>query len=199
MADPVADTLAWYKAHAEDFAARTCRLDLGLLYDRFLHYLGPGGRILDAGCGPGRDTAALIARGYEVVAFDATEEMVRLARSRIGHGAQIHRMRFEDVAWTAEFDGIWACGSLLHVPLASFAGIVSTLAGALRPSGAFYMSFKLGDGERISGGRLFLDFTPESLRRSLQTVPLALVETWLSDDVRPKRQGERWVNAIATA
>jgi SAM-dependent methyltransferase len=108
MADPVSDTLAWYRAHAEDFAAQTCRADLGLLHDRFLHYVEPSGRILDAGCGPGRDTAAFIARGYEVVAFDATEEMVRLARSRTGHGTQIHRMRYEDVAWTAEFDGILA-------------------------------------------------------------------------------------------
>ena len=61
------------------------------------------------------------------------------------------------------------------------------------------MSFEPGDGERVSGGRFFVDFTPESLRRSFEAIPLALVETWLSDDVRPTHQGERWVNAIATA
>ena len=81
MADPVEGTLAWYKAYAEDFAVQTCNVDLGLVHDRFLHYVRPKGRILDAGCGPGRDTAAFMARGYEVVAFDVIEEMVQLART----------------------------------------------------------------------------------------------------------------------
>lgn len=199
MSDPVADTFAWYSMHAEDFATQTARADLRSFHDRFLRYVRPYGRILDAGCGVGRDTVAFADRGYEVVAFDASEELVSLARGHVGPRATVHQMLFEDVAWKGEFDGIWACASLLHVPLASFTGVVSRLAGALRPDGAFYMSFKLGEGERVNGGRLFVDHTEESLRCAVQTVPLALVETWLSEDVRPGRHGERWLNAIAIA
>jgi hypothetical protein len=106
-------------------------------------------------------------------------------------------MRFEDVTWNAEFDGLWACASLLHVPLASFPDVVSRLAGALRSRGAFYMSFKLGEGERISHGRFFVDHTAESLERSIRCTPLVLVDTWLSNNMRPAREGEQWLNAIA--
>jgi hypothetical protein len=53
-------------------------------------------------------------------------------------------MRFNDVSWRNQFDGIWACASLLHVPAASFPDVASRLVGALRPGGAWYMSFKLG-------------------------------------------------------
>jgi 2-polyprenyl-3-methyl-5-hydroxy-6-metoxy-1,4-benzoquinol methylase len=73
-ADSATDTLGWYRTYAEEFAAQTDRVDLGPLYERFLCYVRPKGRILDAGCGAGRDAAAFAARGHEVVAFDACEE-----------------------------------------------------------------------------------------------------------------------------
>ncbi len=75
-------------------------------------------------------------------------------------------MRFEDVAWREEFDGISACASLLHVPTADFPGVAARLASALRPRGAWYMSFKLGEGEQVVGGRTFADHTEETLARS---------------------------------
>jgi 2-polyprenyl-3-methyl-5-hydroxy-6-metoxy-1,4-benzoquinol methylase len=116
MADPATDTVAYYNQHAADFAAQTAALDLAPLYDSFLRHVRPDGRILDAGCGAGRDTVAFAERGHEVVAFHASEKMVRLARERAGCLATVHHMRFEEVAWRGEFDGIWACASLLHVP-----------------------------------------------------------------------------------
>jgi 2-polyprenyl-3-methyl-5-hydroxy-6-metoxy-1,4-benzoquinol methylase len=79
----------------------------------------PGGRILDAGCGPGRDALAFAERGYELIAFDASTAMVRVARERVGSRIVVHLMRFEDLNGQSEFDGIWACASLLHVPLTS--------------------------------------------------------------------------------
>lgn len=72
------------------------------------------------------------------------------------------------------------------------------MADALRPGGAWYMSFKLGEGERLSGGRLFVDHTEASLRLALAPLPLWPAEVWLSGDVRSGRQREQWVNAIAT-
>jgi SAM-dependent methyltransferase len=196
MTDPVADTLAYYDRRAADFAGQTAGLDLGPLYDRFLRYVRPGGLILDAGCGPGRDALAFAERGYEVVAFDASEEMVRLARTRVGDRAAVHHMRFNDASWHRQFDGIWACASLLHVPSASFPDVASRLAGALRTGGAWYMSFKLGKGERRVDGRLFVDHTEETLGTALASLPFDVVEAWQSTDLRPARQNERWLNAV---
>jgi hypothetical protein len=72
--------------------------------------------------------------------------MVRFARARLGDLADVHLMRFDNVSWRGEFQGIWACASLLHVPAASFPNIASRLVDALRPGRAWYMSFKLGIG-----------------------------------------------------
>jgi hypothetical protein len=61
------------------------------------------------------------------------------------------------------------------------------------------MSFKLGAEERLAAGRLFVDHTEETLRNSLTELPIDFRDTWISDDVRPNRIGERWVNSIVSA
>jgi 2-polyprenyl-3-methyl-5-hydroxy-6-metoxy-1,4-benzoquinol methylase len=197
MADQEPNTVAFYDHHAATFASQTANLNMSPLYAHFLRHVPAGGRILDAGCGVGRDACAFAERGYRVMAFDASAEMVRLASERVGSLAEIRHMRFEDVLWRGEFDGIWACASLLHVTLVAFTGVASRLAEALRPGGAWYMSFKLGVGERTVAGRLFVDHTAASLRAALSGLPVSLVETWTTTDVRPDRGNEQWLNAIA--
>ena len=51
--------------------------------------------------------------GFDVVAFDASMELVKLASSKINH--KILHMKIEDMDWQEEFDGIWAMASLLHL------------------------------------------------------------------------------------
>jgi hypothetical protein len=122
---------------------------------------------------------------------------VRLARDRVGDRAAVHLMRFQDVRWCNEFDGIWTCASLLHVPAVSFGCTARRLIAALRAEGVWYISFKVGIGERVVGGRLFVDHDEETLRLSLEATPVDIIETRISVDARPKRSNERWLNAIA--
>jgi SAM-dependent methyltransferase len=197
MVDPVDETLAWYDQRAGNFAAQTADLDLAPIYDRFLRHVRQGGKILDAGCGVGRDALAIADLGFAVTAFDASTEMVRLAQERVGSKGTVRQLQFEEVDWHEEFDGIWACASLLHVPQASFRGVASRLAAALRPNGACYMSFKLGLGERTKEGRLFVDHTEATLREALRDIPMRIVDAWTTEDVRPGRTGERWINAVS--
>jgi hypothetical protein len=131
------------------------------------------------------------------VAFDASTEMVRLARERITGRAEVLQMRFDDAGWQEEFDGVWACASLLHVPATELPHVISGLGAALRPGAVIYMSFKHGAGERVVGGRRFTDLTEEALSTALTGTGLALEEVWVSGDVRAWRTGERWLNAVA--
>jgi len=75
--------------------------------------ISAGGRILDAGCGSGRDSLAFMRKGYQVVSIDASGEMVAAASRLTGQSAVL--MRFDEVAFDGEFDADWACASLLHV------------------------------------------------------------------------------------
>ena len=164
-------TLDYYDANAQAFFADTAGVDMSALHARFLAGLPAKGLILDAGCGSGRDSKAFIARGYRVRAFDAAAELCRLAEAHIGQPVQLRR--FDEVDEIATYDGIWACASLLHLAEAQICDALPRLWAALKPNGVFYLSFKLGEGERTSGDRHFTDATEDRLRRWLQ--PLVAV------------------------
>ena len=104
---------------------------------------------------------------------------------------------FLEVEWSAEFDGVWACASLVHMPRNQIAEAVIRLAKALKPGGIFYASFKPGDGEVFRDGRLFNNYNHQSFARLIACIPeLDLVEVWFSEHVRPERQSEMWLNTI---
>jgi SAM-dependent methyltransferase len=145
----------YYTQHAAEFFHSTVGVDMAPIRQRFLARLPPGGHILDAGCGSGRDARAFAEAGFQVTAFDASAELARLASAHCGF--EVAQRRFEDVDEVAQFDGIWCCASLLHVPLAAMPATLARLWTALRPGGTLYVSFKHGTGERVHGGRRFTD------------------------------------------
>ena len=79
---------AYYDEHAAELCANTVTLDMNDLYAPFLRTVPPGGRILDAGCGSGRDSLAFLKRGFDVVPIDASTEMVRTAKELTGLDVQ---------------------------------------------------------------------------------------------------------------
>src|SRR5690606_5517654 len=137
-------TISWYDANAEAFADGTLRVDMESLYKPFLALLKPGSKILDAGCGAGRDALHFKNLGYDVSAFDASSEMVATARKVTG--LDVRHLRFQDLNTISAYDGIWCCASLLHVPTSEIDAVLTKLTQALKPGGVMYLSFKYGDG-----------------------------------------------------
>lgn len=185
----------YYQQHAQRFFSETVDVDMSELYRPFVAHLKPGARILDAGCGSGRDAKAFSEMGYEVEAFDASAELVELARQHTG--LPVKQMRFEDVTEGERYDGIWCCASLLHVPLAELPGVMTQLAKALKPGGVWYLSFKYGSGEREKDGRRFTDMDESGFAEFLSGLSgVEVMECWLTGDKRAERQNERWFNAL---
>ena len=118
--------------------------DMGKLYEPFLQHLKPGAKILDAGCGSGRDSLFFKNHGFQVTAFDASEEMVKLASQLLGQ--RVLHMSFEDLDLPETYDGIWACASLLHVKRAELRNVIARLTQHLNTGGMLYVSFKYGGG-----------------------------------------------------
>jgi SAM-dependent methyltransferase len=188
-------TTDYYDIHADGFIAQTVNVDMAPLHVRFLAHLPPTAKILDAGCGSGRDAKAFLDQGYEVTAFDGSQEMARRASALLGRS--VLHMRFDQMQFDAVFDGVWASASLLHVPRSNLTGIFDRLVCALKPGGICYMSFKVGDGERFRNGRLFNDQTESTLETSLASVPdVELVDLWRTQDRRTGRADEQWLNAL---
>ena len=191
-------SIANYEDQAQDFFCETASIDLSPLYARFLPFVPAGGHILDVGCGSGRDVRAFRANGYRVTGFDPSPTLARLATAHCG--LQVQVMRVQDIDWHRQFDGIWACASLLHVSVTELPEVLRRLAAALKPGGVLYTSFKYGQGEREHGGRNFTDLDEEGLAALLRAVPgFRELETWTTADRRPGRENEMWLNTLLVA
>ncbi|GHA28069.1 class I SAM-dependent methyltransferase [Oceanisphaera arctica] len=187
-------SLDYYQQQADGFFRNTITVDMTPLYDRFLPRVPAGGHIVDAGCGSGRDSLHFFRLGYQVTAFDASPALVQLARTH--SGLPVALCRFEDFSTPAPADAIWACASLLHVPLTELAAVMAHLTAQLKPGGVFYCSFKYGQGETCREGRHFTNLDENGLKQLLRGLPLHIAEQWQTGDLRPDREQERWLNAL---
>lgn len=189
-------TLDYYDRNATSYTEVTVGIDMSCIYPRFLKFVARGGRILDAGSGSGRDTLALVRRGYRVDAFDASPALCELSTRLTGVRTQC--LRFQDFDSPPRYDGIWACASLLHVPLSNLDDAVKRLVRALNSPGALYMSFKYGSGERIAlDGRMFVDMDERGMRRLLAAVPeITIEEMWQSTGEGARIGRELWFNVV---
>lgn len=188
------ESFNFYDEHSEQFIENTLNVDMSSLYSKFTAYLPKNAKVLDAGCGSGRDTLAFLKMGYEVSAFDASNEMVKYARKLTG--ISIQQLSFDQLKSINTYDGIWCCASLLHVKKSEILYSMQRLANALKEQGVWYLSFKYGDTEREKYGRRFTDLN-ENLLYELagQLSEIEIISTWVTTDQRANRS-EKWLNAI---
>ena len=188
-------TLNYYNQNAAQFSDSTQSLDFASVQDKFLSFLQPHAHILDFGCGPGRDTKYFLSHGCSTDAIDGSEEFCRIASDYAG--IPVKQMLFQELNVSEEYDGIWACSSILHSTYDDLKDILKKLARALKQEGILYASFKYGDFEGMRNGRYFIDMTEDKLQRILQeTDVFQIKEKWISSDVRPGRDDEKWMNMI---
>ena len=187
----------FYETNAEAFVESTLRIDMQPLYQRFLPLLPDRAHILDVGCGSGRDSRHFIDRGYRVTPFDASAKVAALAEEVVGQAVAVQRV--QDIHYQSQFDGVWACATLLHVPTRELPDVFRRLSQALKPNGVAYCSFKYGQGEAERGGRSFTNLDEDGLRAVVnRNAEMAIKELWVTLDRRPERDGERWLNGILT-
>lgn len=188
-------TLVYYNSKAKDFVSDTVDVTFTEIQDIFLEYIPDGRKILDFGCGSGRDTKYFLSKGYDVDATDGSEELCKIASEYAN--VQVRQMLFEELNAIEAYDGIWACASILHVEKRQLPDIMKKIAIATKTGGVVYTSFKYGDFEGVRNGRFFTCLTEESFGELLKAVPELVIEKlWVSADVRAERGEERWLNIV---
>ena len=188
-------TIGFYDENAEDFFQRSVDADMARGHADFTALVAAGGRILDAGCGSGRDSLAFARLGFRVTPMEASAKLAALASAHTGLPVEV--MTFDQIAWREEFDGVWACASLLHVPRAVLPAAVTRLRNALVPGGVLWMSFKYGAQERFANSRHFTDLDEVGGKALLADVGgLELISMDVSGDSRPDRADERWLGVL---
>ncbi len=137
-------TYEFYQSQAPHFSL-SAAVSHSRHLDGFLDRLSVDARILELGCGGGRDAARILERGFDLDATDGIPAMVAKANERHNVGARL--MRFDQLEAHAAYDAVWAHACLLHCPRAELPEVLSRIHRALIPGGVHYASFKLGNGE----------------------------------------------------
>lgn len=187
-------TLNYYNQNADSFIEGTVSVNFKEVQDKFLQLL-LGKKILDFGCGSGRDTIYFLKSGFDVTATDGSEELCKYASEYTG--IQVKQMLFQDLDEVDYYDGIWACSSILHLSKNELRIVMNKMSRALKSGGIIYTSFKYGNFEGERNGRFFTDFTIDEFTDFVKDVKeMAIEEYWITGDVRPGRGDERWLNLI---
>lgn len=188
-------TLDYYNEKAASFVEGTQNVDFSRLQNEFASYVSPHGKILDLGCGSGRDSKAFLAMGYNVTAVDGSQAICNIASEYIGQ--DVICSTFQDYEPEDLFDGIWACASLLHLPKEDLEPVIKKYAACLNSGGSFYISFKYGTFSGERNGRFFTDMNEESFSALLNGIPeLSVEKQYITEDVRPGRGTEKWLNVF---
>ena len=176
-ADPTTQT---YDQFAAQIAERFWQTDLTHIWKEFCALLPAGSRILDVGCGAGRDMAQFRSRGFFVAGMDLSIGMLREAASR-APGAYIAGDMTALPFSRPSFDAAWVNASLLHLPRKAAPGVLTGIHSLLKSSGVLYLSLKEGEGEiweQREGQRFFTFYQAEEVIRILEQAGFSLLKTW---------------------
>lgn len=183
-------TRAFYDADPQGYSDSTMTCDVSEVRRRFSSRLRPGARVLDLGCGSGRDTLAFRESGFSVVPVDGSEGMCRVAEANTG--SEVRRLDILDLDYEGYFDGVWACASVLHLERGQIPGALELVCTALVDGGVLFVSFKSGDFSGIRDGRWYTDVSPDAISDLAEGSGFTTEEVWTTVDPR----GVVWTNAI---
>jgi ubiquinone/menaquinone biosynthesis C-methylase UbiE len=150
--------------------------------------LGRGSRVLEVGCGTGKLTVALAARGFDVDAVDPGENLLRVARERVGDRVRFRHGRFEDVELPGDYEALFSATAFHWVdPAVGW----SKAARLLRPDGAIALLSHVG-GSLLELEDAFRAAWREVLPQAADWVQRDDVEVWAGAEARRDNVSALW-------
>jgi SAM-dependent methyltransferase len=190
-------TLRHYEDSAEAFRAGTQGHDVSQNIAALLDNIhgAPPFRILDFGCGPGRDLCVFAARGHHAIGLEGAGRFAEMARA--ASGCEVWQQDFLALDLPAGFfDGIYANASLFHVPSQELGRVLSELRAALKEGGVLFSSNPRGANEEgWNRGRYGAYHDIDTWRRYMHAAGFAEVTHYYRPDGLPREQ-QPWLASV---
>jgi ubiquinone/menaquinone biosynthesis C-methylase UbiE len=173
-----------YQATAQEFANNVAGLAPSGSIEKFIQMLPPKAKIIDIGCGSGRDAKLFTDMDAEVLGIDFCSNLIDIAKSHAPL-AQFQLIDIETISLPASsFDGAWAACSLIHISKTKLPDVLKKIHSLLKDDGYFYLTFKKGSGEvlevdtRYSGNfkKFWSFFEEDELKTYLQAAQFKILE-----------------------
>lgn len=154
----------FYQKNFKEYHQRTFSIDPSSFLSPLAKRLVPGSRILDVGCGSGRDMLWFKERGFRPTGFERSPGLAELARKNTGCDVMEGDFEFYDFSQLS-FDAIVLAGSLVHVPHEKLGTVFTNITQGLCPQGWMLVTLKQGDSTRSDAhGRVFYLWQDSALR-----------------------------------
>jgi len=199
MKDKLKQAVKTYNKIANIYSEYTANILMQYQLSKFSSLL-PGKRILDAGCGSGRDAQYFVEDGFNVTAIDFSEEMIKLAKKKTKKAKfkvmDFRKMNFKDES----FDGVWSMASLVHTDRIQIPKVLKEFSRVLVSGGILYVSVKEGEGDKEikqikyeNEPRHFFYFKKDEFDKYLIDKSFSI----LTSEVSELETGKRWLEIFA--
>jgi SAM-dependent methyltransferase len=177
------ETTRYYAKNAEQ-TSRKYESSGGALESLFDSYYPPGAKILDIGCGSGRDLAMLLSKGYDAFGVDPVPEMLDVAlrcHTELAGRLSVAGLPNLGRPFGGEFDGILCCAVLMHLNKTELSPSIRAMREVLRPNGRVLVSYSsdrpgLTIDSRDESGRLFVIYDAETMASIFKDEGFNLIE-----------------------
>jgi len=196
MKDYLKKTIETYNKIAKIYSDHTFGLVLQYYLNEFISLLPKKAKILDAGCGHGRDVAYLTDYGFDVIGIDISDGLLEEAKKRAKgefKKMDITDMKFKD----GEFDGIWSCATLLHLKKEDIPKVLKDFNKILKKDGVLFINVKEGVGEEIRKKkeyndlpRLFVYYSISEILNLVKEAGFEVINSFTDKD-------PNWINVYA--
>jgi SAM-dependent methyltransferase len=190
-------TITHYRCFAEAYREGTWHHDVSQNLTSLLEAIEgtPPLRILDLGCGPGRDLVAFRGLGHAPVGLDACPEFVDMARRLAICEVWLQDMLALDLP-AGQFDGIFANAVLFHVPSLALPRVLGDLRAALKPGGVLFSSNPRGNNEEGFADQRYACFWDlPTWQRLLEDAGFALLRYYYRPPGKPRHQ-QPWLATV---
>ncbi len=182
-------TSSYYSSKADALANKYSQAD-DLFSKLFVKYLSQGSKILDIGCGTGRDLANLSRYGFTISGADSSADMISAAVSKYPElNGKINLSSLPNLPGIENsFNGILCSAVLQHIPDSNLYESFRRIRELLEDKGIFVVSFPTAypgidpETNRDASGRLFYIRPEEKYRFLIERLGFVLIESELHDD-----------------
>lgn len=144
LEEQIKQTIETYDDTVNEYEANTREIEYFASLRDFSEKLPKGARVLDLGCGWGKDSEFLYNYGFQVEGIDLSAKMIHRAKElfpKINFRVKdIRNLDYE----SNTFDGIWASASLLHIPRENILNVIRSLFRFIKKGGFIFLSVKQG-------------------------------------------------------